>query len=160
MILLDALQPLGISTLYLDENNLVPSLGAAGAMDPLIAVQTLRNNGLTFLGTVIVPTGLARQGQTVLTIKSTDKTSKVKVDIKWGDLKALPLPSLKPGETVDLIPARGIDIGQGKGKRHTIEYKGGAIGLIVDARGRPLELHRNDQTRRQNLDRWLWEMTT
>ncbi|MBN1582699.1 MAG: glutamate mutase L [Anaerolineae bacterium] len=160
LILLDALQPLGISTLYLDENNLVPSLGAAGAIDPLISVQTLRNNGLTFLGTVVVPMGPARPGQTVLTVKSTDKASDVKIDIKWGELKAIPLPSLKPGETCELIPARGIDIGQGKGKRHTIEYKGGTVGLIVDARGRPLELHRNDQARREQLDRWLWEMTT
>ena len=160
LVLLDALQPLGISTLYLDEHNLVPSLGAAGAMDPLITVQTLRNNGLTFLGTVIVPVGQARPGDTVLTVRPTGQASEVKIDIKRGELKAIPLPSLKPGETCELIPARGIDIGQGKGKSHIIEYKGGTVGLIIDARGRPLELHPKAQIRREHLDRWLWEMTT
>ncbi len=160
LILLDALQPLGVSALYLDEHNLLPALGVAGVVEPMILVQALRNDGLTFLGVVVAPAGYAKPGDTALTVKSADKTSDLRVEVKFGDVQIIPLETVAPGSKLQLLPASGLDIGQGKGKSQTIECPGGAVGLIVDARGRPLALDEDEQTRRQQLDRWLEQMTT
>jgi hypothetical protein len=71
-------------------------------------------------------------------------------------LEVLPLP---PGQkaTLQLQPRRGIDIGR---VRKSIPVEGGALGLIVDARGRPLarQLPADPELRRDQIQQWLWDM--
>lgn len=156
LILLDALQPVGINNLFLDEHNLIPSLGAVGTVEPLALVQTLRNGGMTFLGTVVVPVGQARVGDKALSIRSTDKSLNVNILVQYGEISVSPL-RFEEGKkvTLELNPTRGFDIGRGPGKSCTIEYRGGTVGLIVDARGRPLELPRDHARRCKQLKEWL-----
>lgn len=158
LILLDALQPTGVSTMYLDEYNLVPSLGAAASVDPLATVQALHNGGLTYLGTVVVPLGRARSGERVLTIRPVDKQLSIRLDVMHGELEVVPRQLFEPGTMLELDPAHGIDIGRGHGKSLKIQYMGGSVGLIVDARGRPLEFAADPRVQRQRIDHWLWEM--
>lgn len=99
LILLDALQPVGITTLYLDEYNLIPSLGAAAAVEPLAIVQVMRGGGLTFLGTVVTPVGRARPGERVLTVKPVDKKPSIRSDVKCGSLEAIPFQFFEPGQS-------------------------------------------------------------
>jgi uncharacterized protein (TIGR01319 family) len=160
LILLDALQPTGISTLYLDEHNLMPSLGVAANVNPLATVQTLRNNGLTYLGTVVVPVGRARPGDKVLTIRPADQPSSAVTSVTYGNLAAIPFQDLEPGTVLEIIPTRGFDVGRGPGKSVKVQYRGGTVGLIVDARGRPLELADKPEAQRQRMESWLWEMTS
>jgi len=160
LILLDALQPTGISTLYLDEHDLMPSLGAAANVNPLATVQTLRNNGLTFLGTVVVPVGRARPGDKVLTIRPADQPLSTSTDVTYGNLAAIPFQAFEPGTVLEIIPARGFDVGRGSGKSVKVQYRGGTVGLIVDARGRPLDLADTPEAQRQRMESWLWEMTS
>src|SRR5690606_30725277 len=63
---LDAVQPVGIVTVILDQNNLAAPVGAAAAIDPVLAVQVLESNAFMNLGTVITPVGAARAGSVVL----------------------------------------------------------------------------------------------
>jgi hypothetical protein len=158
LLLLDALQPTGISTLYLDEYNLVPSLGTVANINALAAVQALRNGGLTYLGTVIVPVGRARPGEKVLTIRPADRQSSISSDVTYGNLEVIPRQIFEPGTLLELTPARGVDIGRGPGKSLKVGYQGGSVGLIVDARGRPLVLADDPELQRRNMDYWLWEM--
>jgi hypothetical protein len=160
LILLDALQPTWISELYLDEHNLLPSLGMVATINSLATAQTLLNGGLTFLGTVVVPTGRGQEGQTVLTVRPVDKSSSARFEVAYGDLEAIPFQFLETGTVLELTPARGFDIGSGPGKSVQIPYEGGTVGLIVDARGRPLEFSSDPRVQRQRVDRWLWEMTS
>ena len=39
-----------------------------------------------------------------------------------------------------------------------VKASGGLIGLIVDARGRPLVLPHNADARRRLLNSWLWDV--
>jgi len=158
LIVLDALQPTGINELYLDEYNLLPSLGMVANSNALAAVQILQNRGLTFLGTAVVPVGRARPGDTVLTIRPVGQETSVSSEVTYGNLEAIPFQFFAPGTTLELTPARGFDIGYGPGKRARIEYRGGSVGLIVDARGRPIDLSEDPAARREQADRWLWEM--
>jgi hypothetical protein len=158
LMLLDALQPVGISEVYLDEYNLLSSLGAVVNLCPLAMVQTLHSGGLTFLGTVVAPTGRAQLGDKVLTVRPVDKKLGAGTEVTYGNLTPIPCRALSPGTMLELIPARGCDIGLGPGKSMTMAYKGGIVGLIVDARGRPLLFADDPQVQRERMDSWLWEM--
>ncbi len=73
---------------------------------------------------------------------------------RYGEIRVLPMGV---GETmrVMLKPARGSDVGAGKGRAMEAVVEGGVVGLIVDTRGRPLQLPQNDAERRAKLIEWL-----
>jgi hypothetical protein len=159
LILLDALEPAGITTLLLDRFGLAQSLGSLAAANPLAAVEVLDTGGLVNLATVIVPVGAARPGETVLQLKMTyDDGSTFGIDVKYGDLELLPVP---PGQraVIDLKPSRGIDVGLGgpgvSGKRR---IAGSLVGLLVDARGRPLSIPEDPAVRREQMQHWRWDV--
>jgi hypothetical protein len=53
-MVLDGLQPIGISTLVLDTYGLAPALGSVAAIKPLAAVEALDSGGFVNLATVVV----------------------------------------------------------------------------------------------------------
>ena len=71
-----------------------------------------------------------------------------------GEMRLL---ALGPGEraTIKVEPARGFDCGEGSGKPVQKEIRGGTVGLILDGRGRPLELPKDIQIRRKLLTAWI-----
>jgi hypothetical protein len=156
LILLDVLGPAGVSRVYLDEYDLLPTLGMAATVEPLALVQTVGSGGLAFLGTVVVPTGPVRPGEKVLTIRSLDGEAAAEFDVADGDLSPLPVQSLAVGTMLELSPAQGIDVGAGPGRSLHVEYEGGTVGLVVDARGRPLAFDDDPEVQRQRMERWLW----
>jgi hypothetical protein len=158
LMLLDALQPVGVSGLYLDEYNLMPSLGAVASVQPLALIQTLHNGGLTFLGTAVVPMGHAMRGTRALTVRSLESSAGHSLEVRYGSLKTIPVGTFELGTVLEVIPARSLDIGEGPGKSVRVVYREGTVGLILDARGRPLELAGDLEARHQQLDGWLWEM--
>jgi hypothetical protein len=126
-------------------------------------VQTIENSGLSLLGTVVVPIGRARLGETVLGVKIRYEIGgDLEVEVAAGTLEVLPLP---PGQkaTLELQPRRGIDIGRGPGRGgRPIQVVGSTLGLIIDARGRPLlsYLPPDPELRRDRIQQWLWDMGT
>jgi hypothetical protein len=163
LVLLDGLQPVGISTLYQDENSLLPALGGVAQIEPLATVQVLRGGGLLYLGTVVAPQGRARRfGAKALTVRSLDPEIKVDQVVGYGELCLLPASLLQQSsETpmLELIPTRNFDLGRGAGKSVQIPFRPGALGLIVDARGRPLVCAPKEYTRRKQMNEWLFTMT-
>jgi hypothetical protein len=78
----------------------------------------------------------------------------LELEAKYGSLEVLPL---RIGEkaTLELKPRRGINVGR-VGK--AVEVNGGVIGLVIDARGRPLNLPSDPEVCRQQMQQWLWDM--
>jgi hypothetical protein len=159
LVLLDALQPIGISTLVLDAYGLAPALGSVARVKPVAAVEALDAGGLTNLGTVVAPIGKAKPGDTVLKMKVFyDNESELQVEVRYGDLEILPLP-LGQEAVLELSPRRGFDVGVGgRGKGGKRRVSGGLAGLIIDARGRPLRIPPEPECRREQMQRWLWEV--
>ncbi len=163
LILLDAIEPIGVTTLLLDVYGLMPALGAAAVLHPLSTVQAIENNGLALLGTVVVPVGRARLGEIVLSVRIRYEIGgDLDVEVAAGTLEVLPLP---PGQKarLQLQPRRGIDVGRGPGRGgRPIQVEGSALGLIIDARGRPLPSHlpSDPEQRRNRIQQWLWDMGT
>jgi hypothetical protein len=161
LILLDAIEPAGVTTLVLDVYGLGTALGAAAMAQPLAAVQSLDQGGMQTLATVVAPVGVTRPrpGEVVMTVRlDYEAGGTIEDEIKAGSLSVLPL---SPGQkaVMHLRPRVGIDIGRGPGRGgRPIEIVGSALGLIVDARGRPLLLPADAKRRRSLIEGWLWDV--
>jgi hypothetical protein len=160
LMVLDAIQPTGITTVILDKNNLAASLGAASAVNSTLAVQVLDSGTFTNLGAVISPVSSAKPGTPVLRVQMTFKDSEeeIKLDVKQGSLEVLPLA---PGQTASLYlkPFHRADIGMGPGKGMILKrVVGGALGVVIDARGRPLRLLDDPVRRQELLRKWMWTL--
>jgi hypothetical protein len=159
LVVLDGLEPIGIATLVLDAHGLAPALGNVAAVKPLAAVEALDGGGFINLATVITPVGQARHGDTVLKVQVTyDDDSTFSVEVNYGDLEVLPLP---PGQqaVLELRPRRGFDVGLGgPGKSGKRRVSGGLVGLIIDARGRPLTLSSDPEQSQAQVQQWLWDV--
>jgi hypothetical protein len=162
LVMLDALQPLGVSTLYQDESGLLPAVGSVAKIEPLATVQVLRGEGLLCLGTFVAPRGRAKLGAKALTVRALDPEIEVEQEVRYGELCVIPAAQLEPlseKPIFELAPTRRFDLGQGPGKSVQVTCKPGALGLVVDARGRPLEWADDESRRREQMDEWLYAMT-
>lgn len=160
LMLLDALQPTGVSTIILDQNNLMSILGAAARVNPTLTVQVLDSGAFTNLGTVICPVSNARLGTPILRVEILykDTGDEVKLDVKAGSLEIFPLASGQAA-SVKLRPLQRADIGMGAGRGGSLRrVTGGALGLVIDARGRPLALSPDAERRRELLKKWAWTL--
>jgi hypothetical protein len=157
-MVLDALQPVGVSTLVLDTYGLAPALGSVAAVKPVAAVEALDAGGFTNLATIVTPVGQASPGETVLQLKLLYQDgSELTAEVDHGDLEVLPLP-LGQEAVLELRPRRGFDVGLGGGILGKRRVSGGLAGLIIDARGRPISLPRDPEQRRERMQQWLWDV--
>ncbi|MGR3219431.1 MAG: glutamate mutase L, partial [Candidatus Anammoxibacter sp.] len=73
--------------------------------------------------------------------------------IKTGELRLIPIPVDATGE-IEVLPKRGFDVGNGKGQPIKQEIKGGVVGTIIDARGRPIIMKNDDKTNKSLIKNW------
>jgi len=156
LMLLDAIQPVGILPILVDQNNLLPLLGVAAARNHYLPVQVIDSGAFTGLGTVISVAASANYGQQVLRAKLTysDGTD-ARVDVKCGGLELLPLPSGQSAR-LSLQSLNRADFGFGSGRSGSINVTGGAMGVVIDARGRPLQFPTDPVRRRELIKKWYY----
>lgn len=162
LMLLDALQPTGVSTLVLDPYSLAPALGATAGPLPVATVQLLEAGVLVSLGTIVCPSGRGRPGRKVLSyeLELEDSGHRVSGDIESGQIKVIPFGPGQFGK-LSLRPERGYDVGFGTlGRSGSLRVSGGLVGVIIDARGRPLILPEDRGQQIELNQRWLWEIGT
>lgn len=158
LILLDALQPVGISTLILDQNNLLPALGAAASVNSILPIQALETGAFSNLATVVAPISPVRYGSTILTASLRRADGSVNsVDVKQGGFEVLPLKLGEVGD-LNLQPRNRADIGKGTGKKVAMKVGGSALGIVIDGRGRPLSMTSDNVRRRDLIKKWLWSL--
>ena len=156
LMLLDAIQPVGILPILIDQNNLLPLLGAAAVRNNYLPVQVIDSGAFIGLGTVISVVASANYGEQILRVKMTygDGTD-VRADVKFGGLDILPLPSGQSAR-LSLQPLSRADAGLGPGRSGTITVTGGAMGVVIDARGRPLQFPSDPVRRRELIKKWYY----
>jgi hypothetical protein len=158
LLLLDAIQPVGITSIILDQNNLLPLLGVAAEFNQLLPVQVLESGAFMSMGTIVSVISKASYGTPVLKARLTYQDgSDARVDVKFGGLEILPLGM---GQTarITLQPLQRSDIGNGPGRNATLQVVGGTMGVVIDARGRPLNLPEDPVRRRELFKKWLWSV--
>jgi len=159
LMLLDSFQPECLCQLAVDSIFMMPHLGVLASAYPDIAAEVFDKDCLVRLGTVIAPSGTSREGRPALKVKVTMPDGRVVEEtVNYGDIRRI---ALGVGETatVDAEPFGPLDLGAGKGKRVTGQVvHGGLVGLILDCRGRPLELPSDEKKRVERLLAWYEAM--
>jgi hypothetical protein len=153
-MLLDGIQPQGISTFILDSHSILPTLGAIARTLPLLPVQVLESSAFTNLATVISTDSNLRIGSQILHAHlQTSDGKTTEVIVKQGTLAVIPL---RTGEsaTLDLELNRGVQVESFELQDTHFKVNGGLCGLIIDARGRPIRLPKNPAIRGELLGRW------
>ncbi|MEM5773645.1 MAG: glutamate mutase L [Anaerolineaceae bacterium] len=159
LTLLDGIQPVGVTTFVLDQNNLLAQLGAAAQVNPLLPVQLLETSAFLNLGTVICPVTHTRGGADVLKIRlEYDDGSSIKLEAPKGSLLRLPVRNGQEAR-VHIESRRRIIIDPVSGERSgTYQVKGGACGVVIDARGRSIRLPNDRKKRLALLEKWNHEL--
>jgi uncharacterized protein (TIGR01319 family) len=159
MLLLDSVQPAGVTVLETDPFGLIPAMGAIAAHAPQAVVQLLEGGNLTRLGIAFSASGKPRKVNSPalnVTIQPQGSKKKTKLKVLGGRLLVYPLGA---GEyaTVTVSCGWGMNI---NGKRRVkVTVEGGTLGLIFDARGRALPLGDTANKRATQLPVWVADAT-
>ncbi len=156
-MLIDAFEPEGFTELAKDSIFMMPHLGVLAQVHEQAALEVFEKDCLVYLGTCVAAKGavkLDKPPRSCFRYKIEGPTLKESGEMKTGDLKLYPLGL---GETarVSVEPARGFDLGAGPGTPIEREVRGGTVGLILDARGRPLKLPEDRDLGRQLMTKWV-----
>ena len=154
LMMIDAFQPEGITHLAVDSIFMMPQLGVLAQVNAEAATQVFERDCLIHLGTCVTPIGIGKAGDTCLSIEInyTDKPI-ITEDIPFGDLRLYPL-EIGEKASLKLQPSRRFDLGAGHGTPIETEAMGGVVGLVIDTRGRPLEIPSDSKQRVAQLTKW------
>jgi MutL-like protein len=158
LLMLDSLQPEGVTNLQIDPHGLIPVLGALASVKPEAVVQVLDSTSLESLGTSFSLSGQPRTGRAALKVKiKTTNGESIDQQVEGGHVWIYPLDNGESAEVEVRTLSRGTSIG-GKG-RIKVKLEGGTAGLIFDARGRPLPLAKDPRGRADQLLLWVSQAT-
>lgn len=149
-MLLDSYEPLGVTRLAVDSIFMMPHLGVLSRIHPEAANQIFFRDCLIDLGTVIAPDISLKAGAKLLEVRLKGE----KLLLRQGELLVHPLAEGEVCEA-EVVPLNGrIDLGAGRGETITAQVVGGKAGLILDGRGRPLELPADEAQRAAAVRSW------
>jgi hypothetical protein len=155
LVLLDALQPVGLTRLMLDPYHAAAALGALAAVNPLAVAHLYDSTAMIDLGLSVSVWGGSRINEVLGEISlAPDGEAEKTVKVKYGGIEVLPLPIGQMGK-LTLKPRATANFGFGFGRNKTIPVKGGALGVIIDARGRPLVRFKTAEKRQEFGQKWL-----
>ena len=145
-MLIDAFQPEGITRLAVDSIFMMPHLGVLSTVDEQAATEVFERDCLIYLGTCAAPVGEGKFGEVCAEYAVDLAGGRREGELRIGELVLLPL---EDGETaqMSLRPGRRWDAGAGPGQAINAVVHGGAVGLVLDGRGRPIELAPDDRLR-------------
>jgi uncharacterized protein (TIGR01319 family) len=137
MMLVDAFEPEGFTSLAKDSIFMMPHLGVLAQVHPQASLEVFERDCLIALGTCVATRGDAKAGRPCFRFSIHSGSLNESSQMMCGDLRLFPLAESDMA-VVKIEPERGFDCGAGPGKAIEREVRGGTVGLILDARGRPL----------------------
>ena len=155
LMMVDAYEPLGFTRLSVDSIFMMPHLGVLSTVNEQAATDVFVRDCMVYLGTCIAPIGQGKEGERCAdyTITFEGGRKPESGTLAFGDLRLLPLGADETAR-VEIKPVRQVDVGEGKGATVTREARGGVVGLLLDARGRPLKLPDDHDARVRALKKW------
>ena len=155
MMMLDSVQPTGFTQFALDRAGSLPLLLLDKAIEegnPFIEQDVLLS-----LGVSISPTGRMTENRPALSLRlGIPSRSPEEFQLNFGAMEVIPWEG-GAGSKLEVWPATRLDlgVGRGRGAEPRANLYGGALGLIVDARGRPLELDASKDKRQAKTLEWM-----
>jgi uncharacterized protein (TIGR01319 family) len=138
MLLVDAFEPEGFTVLAKDSIFMMPQLGVLAQVHDKAALEVFEKDCLVYLGTCVSAKGVGKPGKPCFKYTISGGATAAG-EMRVGDLTLVRLAADQTA-MVAVDPSKGFDFGAGPGKRIEKEVKGGTVGIILDARGRPLVL--------------------
>ncbi len=155
LMMIDAFEPEGFTELAKDSIFMMPHLGVLATVNPRAATEVFEKDCLVLLGWCAAPRGEVRAGKPAFTYALKRGSEAVASgEMIGGEMKLIRFETGATG-TLEVQPSKGLDMGAGAGKPVTREVRGGSVGIILDARGRPLRLPETQAERRACVARWL-----
>ena len=177
-MLLDSFEPEGFTELAKDSIFMMPHLGVFASVHSQAALEVVEKDCLIVLGSAVSAKGQGKMSKPCFTwsmkiTKAGDaqqgnaahnsvdanamaqhKDADASGTLLCGDIAQV---ALSPGAEaeIEVRPERGFDFGAGSGKAVTRKVRGGPLGVIFDARGRPLALPTDLSERRACLNKWI-----
>jgi len=151
LIMLDAFGLEGVTEIAVDSIFMMPHLGMLAQTHPDIAMEVLHRDCLIPIATSICLTGKIKWDNIcgTITLRAGDK--EINKEINGGEIHKFSFPDCEIIEWC-FTPHRGIDAGKGKGV--PLSGSSSKVGIIIDARGRPLYLPDDDDQRIKKLSEW------
>jgi hypothetical protein len=155
LMMVDAYEPLGFTTLSVDSIFMMPHLGVLSTVNEKAATDVFVHDCLVYLGTCIAPIGQGRDGEKCAEYQVAFEGSRQPESgtLTFGELRLIALGDNERAQ-VTMKPVKQVDLGEGKGMSVTREARGGAVGLMLDGRGRPLQLPADARARVTALTKW------
>ena len=160
-MLIDSFLPEGITSLAVDSIFMMPQLGVMANIENkeiaeqarVAALEVFEKDCLIRLGTCIAPVGKLNNSDKIVNVNLEFKNGdKKNIDIRFGDLIRIRVGYEKVKAT--LTPGKNIDVGAGIGEQVNTDIYGGQVGIIIDGRGRPLQIDQSSSKRIADLKKW------
>jgi hypothetical protein len=166
MALLNATQPSptsGLLEVVLDVDGLLPAAGAIGEQSPALAADAVELDLLQPAATVVVVTGAGNEGD--LAVRGQLRYAHgeaVRFSVPYGSLHRLPLPEGHEA-TLSLTCEPRFVIGpHASGEEFTfgedMPLRGSELGIVIDARGRPLHVASDPSLQAARVASWLEDL--
>ena len=161
LILIDGFRVEGVTKLFQDSVFMIPHLGVLSTVHLKAALEIFEKDCLVRLGTCIAFSGQLTEkdfGKKIadVTISMPDGSALEK-QIEYGTLQRIELGEGKTAEIEGQVTSPfSLATQRGAGRRFNETIEGGVVGILIDARGRPLELPKADDMRREKLNEWLY----
>jgi len=150
LMMLDAYEPEGVTMMTVDSIFMMPHLGVLSEHLYEAAKQVFEFDCIVKCGHCIAPVGQVKPGDFAVKVSGDG----VAETIMPGQIKVIPC-GRHEYKNLTIEPSRNLDVGAGKGKPRTEKLEGGTVGIIIDARGRPLILETDDEKRIAKHREWL-----
>ncbi|MCX7838050.1 MAG: glutamate mutase L [Anaerolineae bacterium] len=158
LVALDALQPYGVFSLAVDSFGLVPAWGALATLCPEAAASVLEHDGLATLGPVIALQSKNREGQLDARVRVQPSNSgPINLEVQHGSLELVPIV-LGQKASLEVRLTGGASLPNAKRGVFQAQVEGGALGVVIDARGRPIVLPSDVEKRRTKIQQWYWDV--
>ena len=160
-MLIDSFLPEGVTSLAVDSIFMMPQLGVMANIENkkiaeqarVAALEVFEKDCLIRLGTCIAPVGKLNNSEKILNVNLEFKNGdKKNIDIGFGDLIRIKVGYEKVKAT--LTPGKSVNVGAGFGEQINTEIYGGQVGIIIDGRGRPLQIDQSSSKRITDLKKW------
>lgn len=160
-MLIDSFLPEGVTSLAVDSIFMMPQLGVMANIENkkiaeqarVAALEVFEKDCLIRLGTCIAPVGKLNNSEKILNVNLEFKNGdKKNIDIGFGDLIRIKVGYEKVKAT--LTPGKSVNVGAGFGEQINTEIYGGQVGIIIDGRGRPLQIDQSSSKRIADLKKW------
>jgi uncharacterized protein (TIGR01319 family) len=150
----------GVTKLFQDSVFMIPHLGVLSSVHFEAALQIFEKDCRVMLGTCVAFSGKLTEkdyGKEIgtLSIKMPDGRV-LKKQIEYGTIQKIELGEGKTAVIEGSVASPfSLTTTDGSNRRFTATVEGGVVGVLIDARGRSIDLPADDEARRMKLREWF-----